>query len=59
MSTKTKTRPLNIDFIGSMVFWLFQIGNIIEGFGYFIPQIYLPCEPLGILNDRRVLLTGS
>jgi MFS family permease len=29
-------------FLGNKSFLLFQLGNILEGFGYFIPSIYLP-----------------
>lgn len=48
----TDTRRINIDFIWSMPFWFFQIGNIIEGFGYFLPSIHLPCEPSSLVENH-------
>jgi MFS family permease len=29
-------------FLGNKSFLLFQLGNVLEGFGYFVPSIYLP-----------------
>ncbi|MCJ1245588.1 hypothetical protein MMC30_002792 [Trapelia coarctata] len=36
------TLSLNLDFIHTAQFWLFQCGSVIEALGYFIPQVYLP-----------------
>ena len=35
---------LNLGFLRKPLFWAFQIGNIIEGLGYFVPQIHLPSQ---------------
>ncbi|KAL9038093.1 MAG: hypothetical protein Q9214_005422 [Letrouitia sp. 1 TL-2023] len=35
------TLRFNYDFLRNPLFWAFQFGNIIEGLGYFVPQIYL------------------
>ncbi|KAL8673565.1 MAG: hypothetical protein Q9168_002019 [Polycauliona sp. 1 TL-2023] len=39
---KGETRPLNLRFLGQWTFWVLELGNIIQGMGYFIPSIYLP-----------------
>ena len=41
-TASTPSVPINIDFLSSTRFWIFLIGNIVEGTGYFMPQIYLP-----------------
>ncbi|KAI9800951.1 MAG: hypothetical protein M1833_003088 [Piccolia ochrophora] len=33
---------MNLRFLRTRTFWLLQIGNILQGLGYFIPAIYLP-----------------
>ena len=38
---KCSTR-VELGFLKTRLFWAFQAGNIVEGFGYFGPQIYLP-----------------
>ncbi|KAL9609439.1 MAG: hypothetical protein Q9167_005794 [Letrouitia subvulpina] len=35
------TLRINYDFLRNPLFWAFQFGNIIEGLGYFVPQVYL------------------
>jgi len=42
---KGTLRPLNLRFFRKGIFWILQVGNIIEGLGYFMPSIYLPSEP--------------
>lgn len=41
-TVSTPSVPINVDFLSSARFWIFLIGNIFEGTGYFMPQIYLP-----------------
>ena len=41
---KGTVRPLHLSFFRNITFWVFQVGNVLEGFGYFMPSIYLPCE---------------
>jgi MFS family permease len=38
----TKHRKFDIAFLWDKSFLLFQLGNVLEGFGYFVPSIYLP-----------------
>jgi MFS family permease len=35
-------RPVNWQFLRHRTFWLLQASNVMEGFGFFIPGIYLP-----------------
>ena len=41
-----KPRTPGLRFLRTRLFWMFQIGNVIEGLGYFVPQLYMPCESL-------------
>ena len=41
LPTHSVAKPINHDFLRSALFWAFQFGNILEGLGYFIPQVYL------------------
>ena len=41
--------PLNLGFLKTNQFWVFQFGIMIQGIGYFMPPIYLPCEQLQIV----------
>ncbi|KAK1140402.1 hypothetical protein N8T08_010346, partial [Aspergillus melleus] len=38
----TAARPLDLAFLKLVTFWMLQLGNIIQGFGYFLPTTYLP-----------------
>ncbi len=42
VSPATHARPVNFHFLKTSTFWILQAGNIIQGLGYFIPNIYLP-----------------
>lgn len=37
-----RARPTNMTFLRSPLFWVFQIFNVIQGLGYFLPANYLP-----------------
>ena len=37
-----RPRHYNFGFLRTPTFWLLQLGNVLEGLGYFIPNIYLP-----------------
>lgn len=41
---KGTVKPLHLDFFRNTTFWIFQVGNALEGLGYFMPCIYLPCK---------------
>lgn len=42
--SRTASRPRRLDFgfLKSSTFWILQLGNVLEGLGFFIPNIYLP-----------------
>lgn len=42
ISSASQSPRLDFSFLSTPTFWLLQIGNIIEGLGYFIPSVYLP-----------------
>ncbi|KAL9124708.1 MAG: hypothetical protein Q9217_005992, partial [Psora testacea] len=42
LPSKSVVQGVNLGFLKTPLFWAFQAGNIIEGLGYFVPQIYLP-----------------
>jgi MFS family permease len=46
-------RPVDTGFFRSPLFWTFQIFNIIEGTGYFLPSNYLPtyAKSLGVSGE--------
>lgn len=54
---KGTVRPLHLGFFRNITFWIFQVGNVLEGFGYFMPSIYLPCKLDGILDYQWLWLT--
>ncbi|PON27771.1 hypothetical protein TGAM01_v203538 [Trichoderma gamsii] len=41
-SPVTHSRPLNLRFVASKIFILYQLANVIQATGYFLPAIYLP-----------------
>ncbi|KAJ4405494.1 hypothetical protein N0V91_005234 [Didymella pomorum] len=44
----TNRRTFNLSFLKNKAFLLLQVGNILEGFGYFVPSIYLPTIAKGL-----------
>ncbi|KAF2016388.1 MFS general substrate transporter [Aaosphaeria arxii CBS 175.79] len=42
VSQASNHRSFNFDFLTNRTFLLLQLGNILEGLGYFVPSIYLP-----------------
>jgi predicted MFS family arabinose efflux permease len=53
----TNHRNFNLSFLKNKTFLLLQLGNIFEGFGYFVPSIYLPtyAKSLGASNSVSAL----
>ncbi|PYH36218.1 putative MFS monocarboxylate transporter [Aspergillus neoniger CBS 115656] len=41
-ASSTTPQPLNLAFLKLATFWMLQLGNIIQSFGYFLPSTYLP-----------------
>lgn len=42
VSPSASARRLDLSFLKLATFWMLQIGNIIQSFGYFLPSTYLP-----------------
>ncbi|KAJ5422311.1 Major facilitator superfamily domain general substrate transporter [Penicillium cf. griseofulvum] len=42
ISQSTSARRLDLSFLKQTTFWMLQIGNIIQSFGYFLPTTFLP-----------------
>ena len=42
VSLTSQSRRSNLKFLRTSTFWVMQIGNILEGLGFFIPVLYLP-----------------
>ncbi|KAL8867972.1 MAG: hypothetical protein Q9174_005307, partial [Haloplaca sp. 1 TL-2023] len=42
VSAQQSTQELDLGFLKTPLYWIFEIGSIIEGFSYFVPQIYVP-----------------
>jgi predicted MFS family arabinose efflux permease len=53
----TYHRAFNLSFLGNKTFLLLQLGNILEGLGYFLPSIYLPtyAKSIGASNAVSAL----
>ncbi|KAJ8111841.1 hypothetical protein OPT61_g5660 [Boeremia exigua] len=53
VSQTTNRRAFDLSFLTKKSFLLLQLGNILEGFGYFVPSIYLPtyAKSLGASNN--------
>ncbi|KAG2413617.1 hypothetical protein HFD88_002806 [Aspergillus terreus] len=41
-SPSTSVKRIDLTFLKLATFWMLQLGNIIQGFGYFLPSTYLP-----------------
>lgn len=57
ISQATNRRTFNLTFLKNRAFLLLQLGNVFEGFGYFVPSIYLPtiAKSLGASNSVSAL----
>ncbi|KAJ4357699.1 uncharacterized protein N0V89_002275 [Didymosphaeria variabile] len=59
-SASVQKKPLNMGFATTKVFILYQLANIVEATGYFLPAIYLPTyarTTLGVSNFLGALST--
>ena len=52
ISRASSVGRFNLDFVFSRKFFFLELGNILEGLGYFVPSIYLPtyAHSLGLSN---------
>lgn len=41
-SQQTTARKINWTFLRSHLFWIYSTSNLLQGFGYFFPSLYLP-----------------
>lgn len=41
-SQRATTRKINWTFLRYPLFWIYSISNLLQGFGYFFPSLYLP-----------------
>lgn len=57
VSQTTNHRSFDLSFLTNKTFLLLQLGNVLEGFGYFVPSIYLPtyAKSLGASNSVSAL----
>jgi len=57
VSQATNRRAFNVSFLKNKALLLLQLGNVLEGFGYFVPSIYLPtiAKSLGASNAVSAL----
>ena len=42
-SKAARNEPIYFGFFKQPIFWFMECGSIIQGIGYFIPTIFLPC----------------
>ncbi|KAH8680059.1 major facilitator superfamily domain-containing protein [Tricladium varicosporioides] len=57
VSNSTNSKPLNWNFLKSELFWIFQLGNVIEAFGYLLPSTYLASYAHTVLVTKEI--TGA
>lgn len=55
IASNPHTRPLNMKFALSKNFMLYQLANLIEATGYFLPSIYLPTYASTVLGTSGFL----
>ncbi|KAI1298350.1 major facilitator superfamily domain-containing protein [Xylaria venustula] len=41
-SERTSVPKMNLAFFRSPLFWVYSVSNLLQGFGYFFPSLYLP-----------------
>ena len=57
-SERTSTPKMNWMFLRSPLFWVYSVSNLLQGFGYFFPSLYLPsvASSLGLGAKNGALL---
>jgi MFS family permease len=60
-SSISARRPLSWNFLQATTFWMLQLGNIIQSFGYFLPSTYLAsyAHDLGLTDLTGTILIAS
>ncbi|KAJ0417163.1 major facilitator superfamily domain-containing protein [Aspergillus carlsbadensis] len=52
-SERANTPKINWTFFRSPLFWLYSVSNLLQGFGYFFPSLYLPSHASSLsLGDK-------
>ncbi|KAF5863180.1 hypothetical protein ETB97_010525 [Aspergillus alliaceus] len=60
-SPSTSAQRLDLTFLKLVTFWMLQLGNVIQSFGYFLPTTYLPSYSTtvaGLSNTTGTLLVA-
>ncbi|KAI0509761.1 major facilitator superfamily domain-containing protein [Xylaria bambusicola] len=57
-SERTSTPKISWAFLQSPLFWVYSLSNLLQGFGYFFPSLYLPsvASSLGLSGKSGALL---
>ncbi|EED23934.1 MFS monocarboxylate transporter, putative [Talaromyces stipitatus ATCC 10500] len=55
IAQSSSTRPFNLRFLRNGSFMIFQLGNIIQALGFFLPTIYLPTYATNTLGVNGVV----
>ncbi|KAJ5816209.1 hypothetical protein N7447_008442 [Penicillium robsamsonii] len=61
ISPSTSARRLDLSFLKQTTFWMLQIGNIIQSFGYFLPTTFLPSfstRTVGLSQNTGTMLVS-
>src|SRR5690606_17406947 len=56
-SQSHQPRRINLSFLKDRTFMFIQLGNILQGLGYFIPPIYLPTYARSLGVDSTIVTT--
>lgn len=55
IAQNSSTRPFNLKFLRNKTFMIFQLGNILQALGFFLPTIYLPTYATNTLGVNGVV----
>ncbi|KUL90590.1 hypothetical protein ZTR_00350 [Talaromyces verruculosus] len=55
IAQNSSTRPFNLKFLRNKSFMIFQLGNILQALGFFLPTIYLPTYATNTLGVNGVV----
>ncbi|KAJ5372819.1 hypothetical protein N7517_004825 [Penicillium concentricum] len=61
ISPSTSARRLDLSFLKQTTFWMLQMGNIIQSFGYFLPTTFLPSfstRTVGLSQNTGTMLVS-
>ena len=60
LSAQSQVRRFDISFLRTSTFWILEAGNVLQGLGFFVPNIYLPtyASSLGLSSISGTLLVS-